>query len=58
MAEARWIVEFHDDFESEFEAMEADVQDALFYKHLIKKADARFDEHLEALSAARKRKKD
>ena len=27
-----------------------------FYKRLIKKADVRFDQHLEALSAARKRK--
>jgi len=31
---------------------------ALFYERLIKKADARFDKHLEALSAARKRRKD
>jgi hypothetical protein len=29
MAEARWIVELHGEFEPEFETMEADVQDAL-----------------------------
>jgi len=29
---------------------------SLFYKRLIKKADVRFDQHLEALSASRKRK--
>lgn len=29
MAEAWWVVEFHDDFESEFEDMEDDVQDTL-----------------------------
>jgi len=29
MAEAWWVVDFHDDFESEFEDMEDDVQDTL-----------------------------
>ena len=129
MANEQWRVEFHDEFEPEFEAMEEDVQDALlaaakalqtlgpkagrpyvdtlggsghanmkelrfdvrrgaqvwraafafdpqrraiiltagakqglsqslFYRRLIKKADARFDKHLEAMSAARKRKKE
>ena len=128
MAERQWTVEFHDDFDAEFDAMDEDVQDALlaaakalqrlgplagrpyvdalsgskhanmkelrfdakngaevwraafafdpdrsaivltagakqgqnqslFYKRLIKKADARFDQHLEALSAARKSKR-
>lgn len=127
MSERRWLVEFHEDFDAEFDAMDEDVQDALlaaakavqslgpvagrpyvgtlsgskhanmkelrfdakngaevwraafafdpersaivltagakqgqnqslFYKRLIKKADVRFDQHLEALSAARKRK--
>ncbi len=124
-----WTVEFHDEFEPEFDAMDEDVQDALlaaakalqmlgpkagrpyvgtlddskhsnmkelrfdakngaqvwraafafdptrraiilaaadkqgmnqdlFYKRLVKKADNRFDMHLAAISAARKRKKD
>jgi hypothetical protein len=124
-----WIVEFHDDFEAEFESMDEDVQDALlaaakavqlagsragrpyvdtlggskhanmkelrfdakdgrevwraalafdperraivltagakqgisqrlFYKRLIKKADARFDSHLKAIADGKKRRKD
>jgi hypothetical protein len=103
-----WIMEFHDDFEAEFESMDEDVQDALlaaakavqmagpkagrpyvdtlggskhanmkerraiiltagakqgmsqrlFYKRLVKKADARFDSHLKAIADARKRRKD
>jgi hypothetical protein len=34
------------------------ISQRLFYKRLIKKADSRFDNHLEATSAARKRRKD
>ena len=129
MSREHWIVEFHDEFESEFKAMDEDVQDALlaaakalqslgpkagrpyvdtlegskhanmkelrfdaghgaevwraafafdperhaiiltagakqgmsqslFYKRLVKKADARFDEHLESLLRTGKSRKD
>lgn len=127
MASERWAVEFHDEFDAEFDAMDGETQDALlaaakalqrlgptagrpyvdtlagskhanmkelrfdshdraeiwraafafdprrraiiltagakqgsnqglFYKRLIKKADARFDRHLMAISATTKRK--
>ena len=127
MASERWTVEFHDEFEAEFDAMDTETQDAmlaaakalqvlgpaagrpyvdrlagskhanmkelrfdahdgaevcraafafdprrraiiltagakqgmnqgLFYRRLIKKADARFDQHLKAISATTKRK--
>ena len=129
MTKEQWIVEFHDEFESEFDAMREEVQDALlaaaralqalgpkagrpyvdtlkgskhanmkelrfdarqgaeiwraafafdperraiiltagakqgksqslFYKRFIKKADARFDRHLESFSGTRKGRKD
>ena len=56
-----WPVLFHDEFDAEFDALNADAQDSLlaaekqgmheriFYRRLIERADQRFEAHLAAL---------
>lgn len=48
-----WVVDFHDDFLPEFDQLPEGVQDELLahvelleYRHLLEKADRRFDSHL------------
>ena len=54
-----WAVEFHPEFEPEFDELPEPVHggsEKAFYKQLIKKADERFDAHLAPMKKVRKPK--